>query len=599
MRIACVGTHLAAEFRRMGHEVLDLHPPGGIVDITALLDARGFAPDLLVQQETLGARVILAGLETLRCRKAYWAIDSHLNMHWHRHYARLFDVLFTPHLSLFRALPPQWRHPHAVHLAMYGHARSWQPHAGRGHDISLVGVLDKYRPLRGWLAELLRDRFGVQARQGVPFAEMLHLYGDTRIIPNESIGFEVNFRLAEGASCGACVLTPDVGPDQDALFEDGHEMVVYTDGLDLLEKLRFLLRKPDVAERIGRAAWERVQAHHLPGHRAATVLDAVDRAPANAATGAAGAEALWLTLFHRMRGGALDLPPDAVSTALDTLPETPANMAARLRAAAEPPKGQPPLPVRETPALAELFDRLLATGAHADDVDVNVAAAGAALLRGDLKAAKPFWYRLHQARQPRAPEKPQSVYHACLLWAELLRREDRDAQPGFTYDPERHCPEAAFEMLVLAQRYNGGDLEWMRGVERLTSRRKALTFYRLGILARLALEPGAPWRTQAEYGLASLRAYRVEQGLHELAEAGRRATTEGQERAFLRLLDGHGPGGHLRRGLDMAPATPSAAAPAPSSAAPPGTPQTANPNAEIDLSPNAITAPPADDGHRT
>ncbi|HCG04014.1 MAG TPA: glycosyltransferase family 1 protein, partial [Desulfovibrio sp.] len=84
MRIACVGTHLAVEFRRMGHEVLDLHPPGGIVDIAALLDARGFAPDLLVQQETLGVRAILAGLENLPCRKAFWAIDSHLNMHWHR-----------------------------------------------------------------------------------------------------------------------------------------------------------------------------------------------------------------------------------------------------------------------------------------------------------------------------------------------------------------------------------------------------------------------------------------------------------------------------------------------------------------------------------
>ncbi|WP_035065627.1 glycosyltransferase [Nitratidesulfovibrio termitidis] len=587
MRIACVGTHLAASLRRMGHEVLDLHPHGGIVDIAALLDAQGFAPDLLVQQETLGARVILAGLETLRCRKAYWAIDSHLNMHWHRHYARLFDVLFTPHLSLFRALPPQWRHPQATHLPMYGHARPWLPHAGRGHDISMVGVLDKHRPLRGWLAELLRDRFGVQARQGVPFADMLRLYGDTRIIPNESIGFEVNFRLTEGASCGACVLTPDVGPDQDALFDDGHEMVVYADGLDMLEKLRFLLRRPDVAERIGHAAWQRVQTQHLPDHRAATVLDAVDTASGHAATGTAGAEALWLTLFHRMRSGVLDLPPDAVSTALDNLPETSANMAARLRVAAEPPKGQPTLPVRETPALADLLDRLLATGAHADDVDVNVAAAGAALVRGDLKAAKPFWYRLHQARRLREPEKPQSVYHACLLWAELLRREGRDAQPGFTYDPERHCPEAAFEMLVLAQRHNGNDLEWMRGVERLTSRRKALTFYRLGILARLALEPGAPWRTQAEYGLACLRAYRVEQGLHELAEAGRRATAEDQERAFLRLLDGNGPGGHLRRGLDVAPTAPSAHL------------RVAKPNAEADISPDATAAPPADDGDRT
>ena len=588
MRIACVGTHLAAEFRRMGHEVLDLHPPGGIVDIAALLDARGFAPDLLVQQETLGVRAILAGLENIRCRKAFWAIDSHLNMHWHRHYARLFDVVFTPHLSLFQALPPEWRHPHPAGLAMSGHARPWHPHAQRGHDISLVGVLDRHRPLRGWMADLLRERFGVLPRQGVPFAEMLHLYDDTRIIPNESIGFEVNFRLTEGASCGACVLTPDVGADQDALFDDGREMVVYADGLDLAEKLRFLLRKPDVAERIGRAAWERVQARHLPGHRAATVLAAMGDAPGTvpdaAATGPAGAEALWLTLSHRVRSGGLNMPADTLRGALNALPESPAVVAARLRAMAEQ---EPTRPVRETPGLAALLDRLLATGDHAHDVDLNVAAAGAALTRGDLKAAKPFWYRLHQARGLREPEKPQSVYHACLLWADLLRREGRDAQPGFTYDPQHHCPEAAFEMLVLAQRFGGDDLEWMRGVERLTSRRKALTFIRLGMLARLALEPGATWRTQAEYGLTSLRAYRVDEGLHELAEAGRRAAAEGRSKAFLRLLDGHGPGGHLRRGLE-APSTP-----------PPAASSDAAPNTEVDISPDAPIAPSTDDGGRT
>ncbi|HCG05249.1 MAG TPA: glycosyltransferase family 1 protein, partial [Desulfovibrio sp.] len=359
-------------------------------------------------------------------------------------------------------------------------------------------------------------------------------------------------------------------------------------GLDLAEKLRFLLRKPDVAERIGRAAWARVQAQHLSAHRAATVLAAMDdaagTAPDTAATGPAGAEALWLTLSHRVRSGGLNMPADTLRAALNALPESPAVVAARLRAMAEQ---EPVRPVRETPGLADLLDRLLATGDHAHDVDLNVAAAGVALTRGDLKAAKPFWYRLHQARGLREPEKPQSVYHACLLWADLLRREGRDAQPGFTYDPQRHCPEAAFEMLVLAQRFGGDDLEWMRGVERLTSRRKALTFIRLGMLARLALEPGAPWRTQAEYGLTSLRAYRVDEGLHELAEAGRRAAAEGRSKAFLRLLDGHGPGGHLRRGLE-APSTP-----------PPAASSVAAPNIEADIAPDATIAPSADGDDRT
>lgn len=107
-----------------------------------------------------------------------------------------------------------------THLAMNGHCRPWVPHSQRGHAISTVGVLDKHRSLRGWLADLLRVRFEVQARQGVPFAEMLDLYDDSRCTLNQSLGFEVNFRLTEGASCGACVLTPDMGPDQDMPFDN-------------------------------------------------------------------------------------------------------------------------------------------------------------------------------------------------------------------------------------------------------------------------------------------------------------------------------------------------------------------------------------------
>lgn len=111
----------------------------------------------------------------------------------------------------------------------------------------------------------------------------------------------------------------------------------------------------------------------------------------------------------------------------------------------------------------------------------------------------------------------------------------------------------------LARGHSNNDPEWMRMMDRLTSRRKALTFYRLDFLARPALEPGASWRTRAEFGLGSLRTCRVAQGLHELAEAGRRAAAQGRERAFLRLLDGHGPGGHPRRALEAAPIPPTGA----------------------------------------
>ena len=92
---------------------------------------------------------------------------------------------------------------------------------------------------------------------------MLKLYDNTRILPNESLCAEVNFRLVEDASCGCCLLTPDIGEDQDALLEPGKKCLIYANGLELLEQIDLPAARPEQAEAIGYAAWRRIQAEHL------------------------------------------------------------------------------------------------------------------------------------------------------------------------------------------------------------------------------------------------------------------------------------------------------------------------------------------------
>jgi hypothetical protein len=54
MNIVCVHSGLCKVLSDLGHNVLDLRPGAGIVRLAPLLG--DFAPDLLIQQETLGAR---------------------------------------------------------------------------------------------------------------------------------------------------------------------------------------------------------------------------------------------------------------------------------------------------------------------------------------------------------------------------------------------------------------------------------------------------------------------------------------------------------------------------------------------------------------
>ncbi len=291
---------LAEHWRRRGHRVESVRLPGGLVNLPALCSRRGFAPDLAIQQESLGRRTFLTGLAQCGCPTVFWAIDSHLNLHWHRWYGLLFDAVATPHPGLFAALPAAGRPGRVARCAMFARPRPWRPHAARRHDLSFCGVLDDLRPLRRNLAELLAP-LGLRTVSGISLDAMLELYADTRMVPNESIANEVNFRLMEAAACGCLSLNPDVGEDQEVLYAPGREMLVYHDGLELLEQISWARADAPAAERMGRAALARSLREHLPEHRA----DVLDSAAASMGrlTGAEAETALWLAVARQARDG--------------------------------------------------------------------------------------------------------------------------------------------------------------------------------------------------------------------------------------------------------------------------------------------------------
>ncbi len=526
------GAVLLAPLREAGHNVLHFSPPeAGSADLRDILKGRDFAPDLILQAEHLGRRLLLRGLPAANCPKIFWAIDSHLNLWWHRYYARLFDAVLTPHPSLWRALPPEWSHPRLHHFTKPGTARPFKPHRERSHLLSLVGVLNEHRYLRLKLAELLKIRWGAAARQGLSFAEMLDLYDDTRIIPNESIAREVNFRLMEAASCGAVPLTQDVGPDQDDLFTPGEESLVYRDAEELIAHIEALIADPERAERIGRAAWERVQREHLPGRRAAQIeeiaraLIAEKEAAGNAAHSAARNDEpgiLWLCAAQMHRSWHAADRPAALLAQAESLPQTPEILAYRLRLAAEYNGASAALPALE---------QILAQNLHRGDLDLNLACSLIAARTKDFALALQFWLRQSlygkAAQKPapgRAAAKPANLYELCLAWADLLAKAGRKAQLGMTVNSASGIPECAWTTLILAQNFAPGqtpaaDLPRLDKIEALSANIKGLEYYHLGYIAQVCLARPDDWRSQMRYAEACLQTFRLEEGLAERAQA--------------------------------------------------------------------------------
>jgi hypothetical protein len=580
----------------LGHDVRRLRLRPGVWHLPSLLQRMERAPDLLLQQENLGERVFLSGLEECPCPTLFWAIDSHLNMYWQKWYSLLFDAVLTPHLSLFAALPGALRPRRALRFAQPGQARAWTDHARRTWDLAMWARLTSHRPVRQWLTELLAP-LGLHVTDRLSVGEMMRLYDATRVVPNECIANEVNFRLMEGASSGCLVLSPDVGEDQDALLRPGEEFLVWHDGLELLEQALWAKRHPGAAEAMGRAAMRRIQAEHLPDHRAAFAADLALSLPRNRLTGKAASLAFWLVMAMRVRAGALDIPPHeharlglrmAYSPPLwQDLPLSLRPLVAQTitqslclfaeKAAAPGAAGESgpalldgggvPWPVDEAYALCRslLADAEKAAGQDAaappageegryarptpaHTLELAQAASVFALRQGQFPMARAFW-ALHAGNNGKAP--PPDPLSLCFSWADAWQRLGNIFPSGFSYVTEAgSLPESALSCLLFARTL------YPEARERVSERCAALlrgqrgfAAMRLGWLAEQCLSRPDDWRTQLEYALACIASLRVEAGLFEAREARDKARRAGASRFFEKGLAASPGGRRLREAL--------------------------------------------------
>ncbi|MDL2313844.1 glycosyltransferase [Desulfovibrio sp. OttesenSCG-928-C14] len=562
MKIFCSHFSYAAQLEKLGHEVFAPNLPGGITHLPSFLEKSGFAPDLVIQEEILGERVFFGGLEEMPCPTVFISVDTHLNLFWQRYYARLFDMVMSANLSFIGEIPwgegPGRLSPRVGRLGPCGYARPWRDFSAREHGLAFCGILDQYRTVRTAMLELLEKNFALYRPAGrLERQAMLELFGNARIIPNEAIRDEVNFRLFEAASCGCLVLTPDIGEDQNVHFEPGKEMVTYANVLELLDKAAFYLSRPAEAEKIGRAARARVLSCHLPEHRAAEVLDYASRGGARAG-GNEAVKCFALTLVQMARHGSHPLPATELLRILRALPEDGESAAAILALLSESTRPESPLyaeaqagwPEEARREGLDLCLRLLAKNLYRDSTACNLAASFHCLHLGDLDKARLFWLRQRDkqavqdggsgaAGQGRFPEKKEDFY---LFWADLLVKQGFLAQPGFRFRPHPgFLPQTALECLLLALEGGEGAERrdvWLR-MERLYSALPGYAPHDLAMLANLSLHSPKSWRWQALYGICSLKCMRVEAGLAELESARASATAIGQEGAFKRLLAEH------------------------------------------------------------
>ena len=510
-----------------GHNVRHIQlPSGGIVSIFKFLgrDENGdpfFKPDLLVQREKLGPRIFLRDLEKVTsCCKVFWAVDSHLNSNWHTLYARLFDVLLTPHPSIFKRDPNFQKLPPIYNFPFPGIKRDFVEFDQRPNKLAFVGRINDERRQRQTFAKYLQ-RFNCLFRE-CAFNEMLDLYSQTQILPNESIAQEFNFRIMEGASCGCCVLTEDIGDDLAANFVPGQEVLTYKHIQELDELIKFCLAKPKIAAAIGRAAWQKVQQAHLPEARRDTLFKVVQEATQHDGKDDLANFALATSQWIRSNPKSHANLPTCLKM-LARAPQNPEVQNMRLRVLAEQ---------KDRVAGDELFGTILARikelANPLEDLETCVALYAYALLSDSQDLMGKLLKLLNFADRLKLGLK--------LAWQ--LLETGRISQTGFIFQTWQSCPQTAMELLLtlgeLPMEREEKDL-WNEVMQAVFDK-SVNNFFTAEFQANLCMYYPNKWQTSFNLAYSMFKTYMLEAGLKELKVAYDLANSQGQLTEFQAML---------------------------------------------------------------
>ncbi|NDV28883.1 glycosyltransferase [Desulfovibrio sp. JC010] len=534
LNVCVVGSFSAgvAALRQLGHTVLHITYSGEpFCNLPEILEKNDFIPDLLLQVEDLGKRTLIQGLDALDCPTIFWATDPHLNLHWHSPYGKLFDLT----LSTQQAMVPFFKADGLSNvrwLPVYAPHMDSPPVSGRKNDIVFVGRLSDQRPARTWMVEFIRSRIGdrnFSVEQSLSYAEMLELYQDTKIIPNESILGEVNFRLFEGTACGCLLLTQDLGDEQASLFKPGREIETYSDVLELEEKLKLYLGNDSLIQKMGQAAYERVQSEHLAVHRIERILQYADDAVRSRAEGAEAEKWFAITAAAMWESGLLDVPLGDVTSNLSALLQDPQVVVATLR-------------VQAVAGFNSLLEKnimtLLGGNLFENSFDLNLTGSTAALRLNNWDGAKAFWYRHLKGAGKSDMLPPKTPKDLLILWAKELKYRNRLFRGGFPFDFKRHLPNTAVDCLMSLHNACPDDVEILKLLDVMLRSRKELDQVRGNFLSALIMHGQHDWRLIFESALTDLRSYRLEPGMEKILLAKKIARKNGQERAFAMALKG-------------------------------------------------------------
>ncbi len=522
-------------FKDAGHDVRCLYTTEREVNVLYELEKLEFSPDILLQQESLGCRVFLNGLASIDCVRLFWSVDTHMNMHWHGLYGSMFDGVLTTQKKYISSLEKVctakicWVPWMGCRLGPEtGTDQGLIPYTKRKHDLTFVGRVSSQRPSRKLFVDFLRANYNLNLVNGLNYSEMMSLYKQTKIVPNEAIFGEVNFRLFEACSCGCAVVTPFVDDELGELFEIGKDIAVYNDVLELKDILDRFRGNPMLAAEMGLAAYERVLREHMPANRVNSILDF--------------AQHLTPRIIDESDNNFLYIQIQAaLASAGDTDVSWKEVIISLMRSNPSVSKDTTLLRIfangNMTSEFLKIAQTYIGNAVGVDDALLNMTASIGSSKMGDWDLARYFWLRYITKIQSNSPETPRDHVHLLMLWGRELSKIGISMMRGVAFNEDKDIPTCASQCLFSALRLDPQNLEIYKRLDALFTGIAGAESMRLAFLSHLSLHYPDDWRLSTELGIVSLKIFRLSEGLTELCHSEKKAIAAGRQRFWWRKIE--------------------------------------------------------------
>jgi glycosyltransferase involved in cell wall biosynthesis len=255
----------------------DVRPCGPGWPTTRLEDVDSTGARFFLELDAVtGNFVRPSGLARLDLPKFAWLVDTHKKLDFHRQLARDMDLVFHAHQT--------WGH-------VFEAPRSWLPLHADGEVFRPVDVDDASREWdvvfvgsQTWRADPVRrlaERHGLRLLVTTTTgprekSETAAIYARARVVFNQHVANDLNFRVFEAAACGRVLLTDAQANGQYELFEDDRHYALFKDERDLERQLLRLLGDAPLRARIEREAAAYAHARHTTKARVAQLVEKID-----------------------------------------------------------------------------------------------------------------------------------------------------------------------------------------------------------------------------------------------------------------------------------------------------------------------------------